>query len=508
MFSLWFNAQYIRARDKAWATMFSLLVTVLMASGVCMRAEAPAAPAAVTAALLSDTHLDPFRDPAKAKRLAVAPVSQWAAILAEPPSTDAETQFANLQKTCSEKLPDADAALELSAFEDAAATHPAVVLVGGDMLAHAFGCRYRTLLDPSGTDTAGLADFAAKTIEFQLLAMQQRFPNTPIHLALGNNDTDCDDYSLDEDSRFLHRLGAAVAAGWSGVTSHDRSAARQDFERFGSYSLPLSGAVPNARIIVMDDLYLSSDYRGTCAKKPGHASAAALMAWLSTQLADAKREHQAVWVLAHIPPEVNVYRTYLHPHDICHGESPATFFANDSLNSLLVQYAGTVRVFISGHTHVDEIHLLEGGAGVTGSIALKTIPSVSPVSNNAPAYLLAQIDPHSATLMDYSKRVAATSAGSAAHWTTAYDYGQRYREPAFTAQAVGDLLRRWQSAPDVSSAEIDNYQMSIASGFRLFALRATWAQQLCAMQHSSAAAFTQCACAATGGMLPPTQKVK
>ena len=38
---------------------------------------------AVTVALLSDPHLDPFRDPAKAKRLAVAPVNEWADILAE-----------------------------------------------------------------------------------------------------------------------------------------------------------------------------------------------------------------------------------------------------------------------------------------------------------------------------------------------------------------------------------------------------------------------------------------
>ncbi len=463
---------------------------------------------AVTVALLSDPHLDPFRDPAKAKRLAVAPVNEWANILAEAPSSDAAAQFAALQKTCNEKLSDADAQLELSAFDDAKAAHPALVLVGGDMLVHAFSCRYRTLLDPSGTDAGGLADFAVKTVEFQLTELQRRFPDTPIHLALGNNDTDCEDYSLDEDSRFLNRLTEAVAAGWHGVPPHDRTAAKQDFKRFGSYALPLAGSVPNTRVIVLDDLYLSSDYQGTCGKQTNRASGTALLNWVGAQLAQAKRAHQSVWLLAHIPPEVNIYRTYLHPHDICHGEAPSSFFPGDAFNNLLVQYADTVRVFISGHTHIDEMHLLEGTPAHSGAIALKTIPSISPVSTNAPAYLLAQIDPTGATLLDYKKRIASAPTGATIQWSTAYDFRERYQEPAFTATAVSDLLQRWRSAPDRSAAQIDAYQTSIASGLRLFAFRASWPQQLCAMQHSSAVGFATCACSVSGGVLPAAQSVK
>ena len=446
--------------------------------------------------------------PAKAKRLAAAPVSEWAGILTEAPSADAGAQFAALQKTCNERLADADTSLELSALDDAKAAKPSVVLVGGDMLVHGFSCRYRALLDPSGNDRAGLADFAVKTIQFQLGQLQQRFPTTPIHLALGNNDSDCEDYSLDEDSRFLDQLTDAVAAGWQGSSQRDQATAKQNFKRFGSYALPLAAAVPNTRVLVLDDLYLSSDYRGTCGKKTNRASADALLTWFGAQLAEARHAHQAVWILAHIPPEVNIYRTYLHPHDICHGEPPVTFVASDAFNNLLVQYADTVRVFISGHTHLDEIHLLEGTAGQTGTVALKTIPSLSPVSTNAPAYLLAQIDPVSGTLVDYSKRVGAVMVGASVQWSTLYRFRDRYQEPAFTATTVGDLLHRWQSAPESSASQIETYQTSVASGLRLFALRASWPQQLCAMQHSSATAFSTCACSATGGMLPPVQNAK
>ncbi|WP_419806914.1 metallophosphoesterase [Terriglobus sp.] len=462
----------------------------------------------VTAVLMSDPHLDPFRDPAKAKRLAAAPPEQWAAILAEAPSADADTQFDALQKTCTVKLADADAALELSAFNDARAAQPSIVLIGGDMLVHGFSCRYRALLDPSGTDTAGLADFAVKTVEFQLSQLQQRFPKAQIHLALGNNDTDCEDYALDENSRFLNRLVDAVAAGWTGVSPAERTRAKQDFKRFGSYNLPLAAAVPNTRILVLDDLYLSSDYRGTCNKKSNGASATALLTWVGAQLAQAKRAHQAVWLLAHIPPELNVYRTYMHPHDICHGEAPATFFPSDDFNNLIMQYTDTVRIFVAGHTHIDEIHLLEGASAQSGSVPLKVIPSLSPVSTNAPAYLLAQIDPGSAELLNYQKRVAAAQAGATPQWSTAYDFRALYQEPAFTAASVNDLLHRWQTTPDTSAVQIDAYERSVASGLRQLAFRASWPQQLCAMQHSSAAAFAACACFARGGLLPPAQSAK
>ncbi|GAA3765285.1 metallophosphoesterase [Terriglobus aquaticus] len=512
------RAREIRFGVRARLPLLLLFVLALLAPALGPALRAQAAPAGtVTAALLSDPHLDPFRDPSRAKRLAAAPVAQWSAILAEPPAADAAAQFANLQATCNEKLTDSDPALELSAFDDAAKAHPSVVLVPGDMLVHGFACRYRTLLDPSGTDSSGLSDFAAKTIEFQLLQLQQRFPEATIHFAPGNNDTDCEDYALDEDSRLLHRLAPTISAGWRNTSAHDRDLARQDFMRFGSYALPMAATLPNTRVIALDDLYLASDYKGTCGHQANRASAAALLSWLRGQLAAARAAHQAVWVLAHIPPEVNIYRTYLHPHDICHGQAPATFFPDDTFANLLVEYADTVRVFISGHSHVDEIHRIEGSDSAAPGVALKTVPSISPVSGNAPAYLLAQIDPGSATLVDYSKRVAtavspATPAGAepsqAWRWSTAYDFRERYSEPNFTARSVSDLLHRWETTPDAAATQIDAYQTSLASGLRLFAVRATWPQQRCAMQHSSAAGFTACACSAPGGMLPPAQNAK
>jgi len=46
--------------------------------------------ATVPALLLSDIHFEPFWDKAKAPQLAVAPVSEWKAILAAPSSPDRE----------------------------------------------------------------------------------------------------------------------------------------------------------------------------------------------------------------------------------------------------------------------------------------------------------------------------------------------------------------------------------------------------------------------------------
>ena len=54
----------------------------------------------VPALFLSDIHFDPLRDPVKAPRLDDAPVNQWPAILASPPSPTQEADYAAINKLC------------------------------------------------------------------------------------------------------------------------------------------------------------------------------------------------------------------------------------------------------------------------------------------------------------------------------------------------------------------------------------------------------------------------
>lgn len=469
-------------------------------------------PASVNVTLLADPHFDPFRDPSKVKRLDTAPVSEWKSILTEPDSPDAPEAYKKLQADCGEKGLDANHDLLQSAFAAAAGTgetgtadsaaQPRFVLVAGDLLVHQFDCRYRKLVSNSGE---GLAHFAQKTINYLALQLHERLPNTPVYIALGNNDSGCGDYRLDPDSAFLHNTGEALAQGWVGATDSERRQALADYQRLGSYALPLPSPIQHARILVFDDIFLSARYQ-TCDGSPStskatSANTTAALAWLGQQLASAQAHHEQVWLLTHIPTGVNTYTTYLRGVDVCHGAAPDMFLSSNALSSLLAQYASTIRLVVAGHTHVDEIHLT-GTEQLAGRVAMKTVPSISPVSNNPPSFLTATVDPETATLLDYRLHTASASTGKAIRWSVAYDFHKTYGEPAFTPATVADLLHRFAVQQD--AAAIANYQSHMATGLRRLALQAIWPQYVCSLQHADAAAFTTCACQSQPAE-PPTR---
>lgn len=491
-----------------------LLLLVLLAGGMPLllaqrpKALPPNGPA--QAVLLSDTHFDPFRDPSKAKRLVAAPEAEWPAILGEAPAADAAQQFDALQAACSEKGVDATNDLLLSSFAAGAGAsqHTAFVLVGGDLLVHRIDCRYHKLIDPSGKDAAGLAAFEAKVVRYELSALRQRFPTTPVYAALGNNDTGCEDYAMDENSDYLRSLTGSFAAGWTQASAADRLQASRDFAHFASYSLPLPAPIARGRVIVLNDTYLSTSFRGTCTHAPS-AAGEDLLRWLRVQLEQARQHRENVWLLGHIPPDVNTYATYQKPHNICHGQPPEMFLRDAGLNDLIAEYSDVVRLFVSGHTHVDESHLLESGTTAKTPLAvkvpLKTIPSVTPISNNPPAFLTAQVDLQTAAMADYQLHFASSTTGTSIAWRTVYDFREAYSEKAFDAASLSHLFERFERNDPADEAAIATYGNGIARGLRLLAFQISFPQQVCALQHSGAEEFTRCACAAKGGLLPPAE---
>lgn len=482
-------------------------------------AQAPAR--TVSAALLSDPHFDPFRQVSKVQRLAAAPVAAWAAILAEPAAADDAKSFQDLQTACNERSVDAANDLMLSAFDAAAKPNvdgpPAFVLLAGDLLVHRFDCRYETLLGrkpaapgtkyddaeahPAAGTATGLMSFAQKTVEYIALQLHAYFPHTAVYIALGNNDTGCGDYQIDESDRLFAATQNAVASGWVGASAADAAKARADYARFGSYTLPLPAPLVKGRILVLDDLVLSHRYKtcgGTAATAPGEH----LLSWLDAELTAAEQRGEYVWVLTHIPPGVNTYSTNVAGIHVCAGQAPITFLGSTALSTVLARHAAVVRVMIAGHTHVDESRVFgadERAAG-SGRFAVKGVPSISTVSGNPPAYLTASIDPHTGVLQDYTLHVAssakALTPASSLTWSKAYDFRTVYREPAFTAAAVADLAARFAAGKPADDQAIATYQNYFAGfGLRRLALQAVWGQYVCHMQHDDPQAFAACTCA-------------
>ncbi len=67
------------------------------------------------------------------------------------------------------------------------------------------------------------------------------------------------------------------------------------------------------------------------------------MAWLQTQLDDARAHHERVWVIGHIPPGVSPFATFvqqLKKRNLCTGEGKAsTYMPTERLSEILAKNA-------------------------------------------------------------------------------------------------------------------------------------------------------------------------
>jgi sphingomyelin phosphodiesterase acid-like 3 len=304
-------------------------VCVLAAFTSGLVARAPAQPAAeksaatVQALFVSDIHFDPFRDPAKTVKLAAAEVSEWNSILAAPAPAGSAAHRARVDQSCPTHGADTSFALYRSSLHaiHAQAVHAKFAIVSGDLLAHAFDCKFDAVF-PNAAPGA-YRSFVEKTIAYVLAQLRGALPGIPVYAALGNNDSDCGDYRLDASSPFLKETAKDFTADLGGT---EQAQARRTFAAAGYYSANLPAPVDNARLLVLDDVFMSSFY-ATCSGKQDTAHAAAQMAWLKQQLNEARAKKEKIWVMAHIPPGVDSYSTARRWMALCAGGKPTMFLA-------------------------------------------------------------------------------------------------------------------------------------------------------------------------------------
>lgn len=451
----------------------------------------------IPALLISDIHFDPFHDPAMVHELAAAPVSKWQSILSAQPSANQRQAFAALQQGCRARGIDTPYALLHSSLKAMRSRQPDAkfMTLSGDLIAHAFSCRYAALFPRSAPGE--YQAFVLKTMSFVMDELHATFPDIPIYVALGNNDTGCGDYRLDTGSDFLAQAGGIVV---EGLPASERQQALKEFETGGYYSIPMARPMGGTRLIVINDLFMSTRYK-TCAGKPDPAAAAGEMTWLQHQLAEARRTGQKVWVMGHIPPGIDPFSTVTQFRDICGGQAPAQFLSSDKLPDLLVEYADVVRLGIFAHTHMDEMRLLEPEGSepqATGEdrVALKIVPSISPVDGNNPSFTVASVNPSSAELENYDVIAASNQTGIATRWTMEYDYAQTYHEAQFSPPAVTKLIHELQTDHSAKTAESEAYMRNYFVGDLSFALNLFWPEHACALDNYTAKAFSKCVCSA------------
>lgn len=445
-----------------------------------VQTEARPASVAVSALMVSDLHFDPFRDPAKVPALAQAPVEDWDRILHEPASLGQAAAYAALESACKARGEDTDLPLFDSALAAAQsqAAGARFVTVSGDLLVHQFECRYRQLSKGPAQDLTG---FAQKTVSYVVRRVQAAFPSAAVYVAVGNNDSGCGDYAMDENDRFLAGTGAAVEHGWRGATDADRQAARLSYRQGGHYTLPLPG-VARTRLLVINTTYLSNKYTNCAGEKESSAGRGEI-AWLQFELERARARGESVWVLGHMPPGVDIYSTLRHLRTMCTAASE-TFLAHDDLARTLEDHADVVRLGIFGHTHTDEFRLL-------GKVPIKLVGSLTPINGNTPSFTFAQIGPATAILDDYTVFTAPNATGLATAWTREYSFRQAYGAKDFSAPSLRELIATFRAKPGgPASAE---YQRDFYGG-EGSPLPLVWPQYVCALDHGVGPAFQACLC--------------
>lgn len=479
------------------AFVFLLGCGMLFVCSIALLAAPVVKPATVLVVMLSDLHFDPYHDPAKFERLRAAPASAWQRILAEPDAASQTEDFAKLRAACKTRGVDTPWTLLESALAAAheQSPHALFVTVAGDLLAHQFDCRFHALAP--GVTEPEYSAFAAKTIAYVASELRRAFPAAPVYLALGNNDSGCGDYREDVDSDFLHRV--AESFGDAVGSQHNREELLHTFPVSGNYSVTLPSPITRGRLIVLQDIFLSAGY-ASCNGKPDAAPGAAQLAWLRMELTAARAHHEQVWVMAHIPPGVNLYSTLASTRDVCGGQAPAMFLGNEKLAEVLTDFAAEIRLVIFGHTHNDEMRLLQSGAAKAGPgrVAAKLVSSVTPINGNYPAFTLAEVDPQNAVMEDYRVIAADNRTGIGAQWVEEYRYSTTYGRAFFAPADVAAIIATFSTDKDGTTPKSATYErnLMVGGGLRAAAIQAVWPQYVCSILNDTEAGYRSCACPA------------
>jgi sphingomyelin phosphodiesterase acid-like 3 len=451
---------------------------------------ASAAPASsgVQVLLVSDVHFDPFRDPAKVPQLAAAPVEQWRSILDSPASPDRDARLAALDKSCHTRGSDTDEALFVASLHaiHAQARNVKFAAMAGDLMAHAFDCKFETLM-PQASD-ADYRHFAVKTMAYILRELRAALPGVPVYPALGNNDSGCGDYKLDPRSDFLAESAPAFTAD---VPQAQRAQAAAEFAAFGDYNVALPAPFRHARIIAIDDLFESRRYAG-CTGKPSPTPATDQIAWLRSQLDAARASGDKAWVVGHIPPGIDPYSTIAHMRNVCSGQPPEMFLSSTALPDALSTYGDVLSLAIFAHTHMDEMRVLAPSTGGHGPVAIKMIPSISPINGNLPSFTIATVDPATAVLRDY--RVIASSDSRGTAWSQEYDFAAAYSKPDYSSATAANLISTFHADPTASTPSSEAYIRYYFVRNATLPIKVFWPQYTCALGNYTVESYRACVC--------------
>ncbi|MCK0127850.1 metallophosphoesterase [Erythrobacter sp. F6033] len=412
---------------------------------------------------LSDIHFSPYYND---KHLIVQnlPVEEW------------KQHFDASDKPTLDRKYDSNFALMMSALSEAAAQEHDFVLYTGDYLAHDFRehAEAKTWVRHPRTSKPvdDPVEFAAKTVEFVNLMIEESFPDTPIVAALGNNDAGCGDYNLRVGGEFLKDLGPDMPT----LTESEA----KDFVNSGFYSVT-HPTVPDTDFLVLGTFWSHSfpDTGRGCGNMPDDPGTAQKN-WLTKTLspADEDAAKRNAILLMHIPPGIDGYSGGKQWHD--RFESAFETTVPRATRPIVGAYAG--------HTHMDEMRVLsnEGGA----YLAVRVAPSVTTYNGNLPSFTVANYDTSTGAMTDYEVHSYRPDSSGGNSWQSEYRFSQAYKLNGFTPANIGTIAARIQDNDDTSGARAAYLQYYSAKDRQSGG--SNWKQIICATSHTDAQKFWDC----------------
>lgn len=401
--------------------------------------------------LISDMHFDPFYDGDLFPQLVDEPVENWAGILekSQPPGFNPVHTDSNYT-------------LVKTALDDAKKRipEPDFILYPGDFLCHEWQKKYDALArHPHLENPVAYREFTAKVIRFLADQFRERYPETPVLPAIGNDDSLCGDYMTTPNGPFLKMLAAVWAVPLG--PNADRAAFRRSLSEGGHYTFKLPGA-SNHRLVCLNTVFFSIKYNNACGSSL-QSPALDQLDWLEDALAQARSANEKVWLMMHIPPGINAYSSL---KNLALGRAAVTFW-QPALTSRFLQivqeYEGTIQTAFCGHTHADDYRVtrLEGSPVMLTKIA----PGVSPIFGNNPGYQVYQYDRRTGALSNfqtYMTRLAPDKPTPATlgSWTFEYDFGKAYGLSAVNAATIAQLADRIATDPAVAQIYMQRYSVS------------------------------------------------
>jgi sphingomyelin phosphodiesterase acid-like 3 len=437
----------------------------------------PAAEPSGTFGVVADIHFDPFEPATLSEDLRSTAIDDWM------------SRFAALgEQRASQRGSDTNHVLLVSALSAIAERMAAAdfVILAGDLLSHRFGADVDISLDaPKGSGAQH--SFAQKTAAFVIDALSKALPDKAILIALGNNDSDCGDYALETGGNFLAATMEVVkkAAGISHVTA--------DFEktyRAGGYYEVQHPTVKNAKILVVNDVLWSREYRNRCGTT-GFDEARKQLEWLKSQLLEQKSRGGMVWIVHHVPWGIDAYSTVHSTADIC--ASRVVPFLREEISAellaLLRQHADTIAASFSAHTHYDDFRLLLDNTGKP-AVVDKIVPAITPIAGQNPGFQVFTYNVASGMLLDYTSYYLANldslSSTVPGDWREEYVFTKTFVQKRYSPESVMQLSKGLDE-PSVFREVYYNKRKGVLS-------EKDFGAYVCAIAYLETDAYTRCHC--------------